>query len=91
MASADCQDEIHPAGLCGVMPRFPRFPMVVEGVALGATTVGRPYASGLARGGEAGLVHVPRALPARADLIMAVDGCPTLAGLTTSDSLHRLT
>ncbi|MGW2681643.1 lactate 2-monooxygenase [Streptomyces sp. NPDC001414] len=57
---------------------------VVKAVALGATAVGvgRPCAYGLAHGGEAGLVHVLRALLAEADLIMAVDGYPTLADLT---------
>ncbi|MFD8722287.1 lactate 2-monooxygenase [Streptomyces sp. NPDC059629] len=57
---------------------------IVKAVALGATAVGvgRPYAYGLAYGGEAGLVHILRALLAEADLIMAVDGYPRLADLT---------
>lgn len=57
---------------------------IVKAVALGATAVGvgRPYAYGLAHGGEAGIVHVLRALLAEADLIMAVDGYPTLVELT---------
>ncbi|WP_405834176.1 lactate 2-monooxygenase [Streptomyces sp. NBC_01176] len=65
---------------------------IVKAVALGATAVGvgRPYAYGLAHGGEAGVVHVLRALLAEADLIMAVDGYPALADLTP-DSLRRLT
>ncbi|WP_210587691.1 alpha-hydroxy-acid oxidizing protein [Streptomyces sp. GESEQ-35] len=65
---------------------------IVKAVALGATAVGvgRPYAYGLAYGGEAGIVHVLRALLAEADLIMAVDGYPTLADLTP-DALRRLT
>ncbi|MEU9369261.1 lactate 2-monooxygenase [Streptomyces avermitilis] len=65
---------------------------IIKAVALGATAVGvgRPYAYGLAYGGEAGLVHVLRALLAEADLIMAVDGYPTLADLTP-DTLRRLT
>ncbi|OIJ88989.1 lactate 2-monooxygenase [Streptomyces sp. MUSC 14] len=65
---------------------------IVKALALGATAVGvgRPYAYGLAHGGEAGLVHVLRALLAEADLIMAVDGYPTLADLTP-DTLRRLT
>ncbi|MFI6878803.1 alpha-hydroxy-acid oxidizing protein [Streptomyces sp. NPDC050400] len=56
----------------------------VKALALGATAVGvgRPYAYGLAVGGEDGLVHVLRSLLAEADLVMAVDGYPTLADLT---------
>lgn len=65
---------------------------IIKAVALGATAVGvgRPYAYGLAYGGEAGIVHVLRALLAEADLIMAVDGYPALADLTTN-ALRRLT
>ncbi|MFI5813594.1 alpha-hydroxy-acid oxidizing protein [Streptomyces sp. NPDC051643] len=65
---------------------------IIKAVALGATAVGvgRPYAYGLAHGGEAGIVHVLRALLAEADLLMAVDGYPALADLTP-DSLRRLT
>ncbi|MFC7647245.1 alpha-hydroxy-acid oxidizing protein [Streptosporangium lutulentum] len=57
---------------------------VIKALALGATAVGvgRPYAYGLALGGVDGIVHVLRALLAEADLIMAVDGYPTLADLT---------
>jgi lactate 2-monooxygenase len=57
---------------------------VVKALALGATAVGvgRPYAYGLALGGTEGIVHVLRSLLAEADLIMAVDGYPTLADLT---------
>ncbi|MGW2957800.1 lactate 2-monooxygenase [Streptomyces sp. NPDC001220] len=64
---------------------------IIKAVALGATAVGvgRPYAYGLAHGGEAGLVHVLRALLAEADLIMAVDGYPTLADLTP-EALRRV-
>ena len=56
---------------------------VVKALALGATAVGigRPYAYGLALGGTDGIVHVLRTLLAEADLIMAVDGYPTLADL----------
>ncbi|MGI5517285.1 alpha-hydroxy-acid oxidizing protein [Streptomyces sp. CA-106131] len=65
---------------------------VITALALGATAVGvgRPYAYALAHGGEAGLVHLLRSLLAEADLIMAVDGYPTLADLTP-DALRRLT
>jgi lactate 2-monooxygenase len=57
---------------------------IVKAIALGATAVGigRPYAYGLALGGSPGVVHVLRALLAEADLIMAVDGYPSLADLT---------
>ncbi|MFJ7279970.1 alpha-hydroxy-acid oxidizing protein [Kitasatospora sp. NPDC098663] len=64
---------------------------VVKALALGATAVGvgRPYAYGLALGGEDGVVHVLRSLLAEADLLMAVDGYPTLADLTR-EALVRL-
>jgi lactate 2-monooxygenase len=57
---------------------------VVKALALGATAVGlgRPYAYGLAIGGTAGAVHVLRSILAETDLIMAVDGYPTLSDLT---------
>ena len=63
---------------------------LIKAVALGATAVavGRPYAYGLAIGGTDGIVHVLRSILAEADLIMAVDGYPTLADLTR-DSLRR--
>ncbi|MFE5543234.1 alpha-hydroxy-acid oxidizing protein [Streptomyces sp. NPDC056534] len=65
---------------------------VVKALALGATAVGvgRPYAYGLALGGTDGIVHVLRALLAEADLIMAVDGYPTLADLRTEGSLRTV-
>lgn len=64
---------------------------VVKALALGATAVGvgRPYAYGLALGGADGIVHVLRTLLAEADLIMGVDGYPTLADLTP-DTLRRV-
>lgn len=64
---------------------------IVKALALGATAVGigRPYAYGLALGGTDGVVHVVRSLLAEADLLMAVDGYPTLADLTP-DSLMRV-
>jgi lactate 2-monooxygenase len=63
---------------------------VIKALALGATAVavGRSYAYGLAIGGTDGIVHVLRSILAEADLIMAVDGYPTLADLTR-DSLRR--
>jgi len=56
---------------------------VIKALALGAKAVGvgRPYAYGLALDGVEGVVHVLRCLLAEADLLMAVDGCPTLADL----------
>ena len=64
---------------------------IVKALALGATAVGvgRPYAYGLAIGGEEGLVHVLRSLLAETDLTMAVDGYPSLADLTP-DTLRRV-
>lgn len=64
---------------------------IVKALALGASAVGigRPYAYGLALGGPDGIVHVLRTLLAEADLIMAVDGYPTLADLTP-ETLRRV-
>ncbi|WP_431868944.1 alpha-hydroxy-acid oxidizing protein [Nocardiopsis eucommiae] len=55
----------------------------VKALALGATAVavGRPYVYGLALGGADGVVHVLRSLLAEADLLMAVDGYPSLSDL----------
>ncbi len=57
---------------------------IIKALALGATAVGvgRPYCYGLALGGADGVTHVLRSLLAEADLIMAVDGYPTLKDLT---------
>jgi lactate 2-monooxygenase len=57
---------------------------IIKALALGATAVGigRPYAYGLALGGAGGVEHVVRCLLAEADLIMAVDGYPSLGDLT---------
>ncbi|MBR7835141.1 lactate 2-monooxygenase [Actinospica durhamensis] len=62
---------------------------IVKALALGASAVaiGRPYAYGLALGGEDGIVHVLRSLLAEADLLMAIDGYPTIADLNP-DALH---
>ena len=64
---------------------------IVKALALGATAVGvgRPYAFGMALGGVDGVVHVLRSLLAEADLIMGVDGYPSLADLTP-DALRRV-
>ena len=64
---------------------------VVKAIALGATAVGigRPYAYGMAVGGQAGVEHVLRCLLAETDLIMAVDGYGSLAELTR-EALRRV-
>jgi lactate 2-monooxygenase len=64
---------------------------VVKALALGASAVavGRPYAYGLALGGTEGVVHVMRSLLAEADLVMAVDGYPSLGSLTP-EALRRV-
>ena len=61
-------------------------------LALGAAAVGigRPYAWALAVGGEDGVVHQLRSMLAEADLLMAVDGYPTLADLRSEGALRRL-
>lgn len=53
---------------------------VVKALALGATAVGigRPYTYGLAIGGAAGAAHVLNSILAEADLLMAVNGYPTI-------------
>lgn len=65
---------------------------VIKALALGATAVGvgRPYAYGLALEGVDGVVHVLRTLLAEADLIMAVDGYPTLESLRVPGAMVRL-
>ncbi|MEU8529706.1 alpha-hydroxy-acid oxidizing protein [Streptomyces sp. NPDC048629] len=65
---------------------------VVKALALGATAVGvgRPYVYGAALGGAAGIVHVLRSLLAEADLLMAVDGYPTLTDLRAEGALRHL-
>lgn len=57
---------------------------VVKALALGARAVllGRPYAYGLAHGGEDGVRHVLRGLLADLDLTMGLTGKRTLAELT---------
>ncbi|MGH3555564.1 MAG: alpha-hydroxy-acid oxidizing protein, partial [Mycobacterium sp.] len=64
---------------------------IIKALALGATAVGigRPYAYGLALGGVAGVVHVLRSLLAETDLIMAVDGYPSVGDLTP-EALRRV-
>jgi lactate 2-monooxygenase len=64
---------------------------VVKALAMGANAVGigRPYAYGLALGGLDGIVHLLRMILAETDLIMAVDGYPTVKDLTP-DTLRRV-
>lgn len=64
----------------------------VKALALGATAVGvgRPYVYGLALAGTDGVVHVLRSLLAEADLLMAVDGYPTLDSLRAEGALRRI-
>lgn len=56
---------------------------LVKAIALGAdfVGVGRPYSYGLAVGGAAGCAHVLKCVLAEADLLMAVNGWPTLAAV----------
>ena len=63
-----------------------------KALALGAAAVGlgRPYAYALALGGEDGVVHQVRSVLAETDLIMAVDGYPTLADLRAEGTIRRL-
>ncbi len=56
---------------------------MVKAVALGARMVGvgRPYVYGLALDGADGGAHVLKCILAEADLLMAVNGCPTIAAV----------
>ena len=64
---------------------------VVKALALGASAVGigRPYAYGLAVGGQEGIEHVLKCILAETDLTMAIDGYPTSASLTR-EALRRV-
>ncbi|SMQ69645.1 lactate 2-monooxygenase [Altererythrobacter xiamenensis] len=59
---------------------------VIKAIALGATAVGigRPYLYGLAIGGAGGAAHVLRSILAEADLLMAVNGYPTLEAVRSA-------
>jgi lactate 2-monooxygenase len=63
---------------------------VVKALAIGATAVGigRPYSYGLALGGAAGCAHVLRCILAEADLMMAVNGYPTIAALRAAGAVR---
>ena len=64
---------------------------VIKAIALGATAVGvgRPYTYGLMLGGAEGAAHVLRCILAEADLLMAVNGYPSLAAVR-EEGAHRL-
>ncbi|WP_341207242.1 alpha-hydroxy-acid oxidizing protein [uncultured Sphingomonas sp.] len=63
---------------------------LVKAVALGADVVGlgRPYCYGLALGGAAGCAHVLKCVLAEADLLMAVNGWPTLAAVRAAGAIR---
>ena len=64
---------------------------MIKAIALGATAVGvgRPYAYGLALGAEEGAAHVLRCMLAEADLLMAVNGYPSLKAVR-QEGAHRV-
>jgi lactate 2-monooxygenase len=63
---------------------------VVKAIALGADAVGvgRPYSYGLALGGAAGCAHVLKCILAEADLLMAVNGWPTLKAVREAGAIR---
>lgn len=63
---------------------------VVKALALGAAAVGvgRPYCYGLALGGTDGVIHVLRSILAEADLLMAIDGFPSIADLRAAGAIR---
>ena len=63
---------------------------VVKALALGARAVGvgRPYVYGLALDGADGAAHVLRCILAEADLLMAVDGLPTVAAVQAAGAVR---
>lgn len=64
---------------------------VIKAIALGADAVGigRPYSYGLALGGAEGCAHVLRCILAEADLLMAVNGWPTLAAVREAGAARQ--
>lgn len=66
---------------------------VVKALALGADAVGigRPYSYGLALGGAEGAAHVLKCILAEADLLMAVNGWPTISDIRAAGATrtHR--
>jgi lactate 2-monooxygenase len=63
---------------------------VVKAVALGARMVGvgRPYTYGLALDGAEGAAHVLRCILAEADLLMAVNGYPTIDAVRAAGAVR---
>ena len=63
---------------------------VVKALAMGARAVGigRPWAYGLALQGAAGASHVLRSILAEADLLMAINGYPTIGQLREAGVVH---
>ena len=63
---------------------------VVKAIALGADLVGigRPYSYGLALGGAQGCAHVLNCILAEADLLMAVNGWPTLTAVREAGAMR---
>ncbi|WP_375381618.1 alpha-hydroxy-acid oxidizing protein [uncultured Sphingomonas sp.] len=93
VAAIDCLAKVAP--VCGDVPVFFDSGVrsgtdVVKAVALGASLVGvgRPYSYGLALGGADGAAHVLRCLLAEADLLMAVNGWPTLADVREAGAVR---
>jgi lactate 2-monooxygenase len=64
---------------------------VIKALALGARAVGigRPYTYGLALGGAAGAAHVLKSILAEADLLMAVNGYPTIRDVRAAGATRR--
>ncbi len=64
---------------------------VVKALALGACAVGvgRPYTYGLALDGAEGAAHVLKCILAEADLLMAVNGTPTIADVRAAGAIRR--
>jgi lactate 2-monooxygenase len=64
---------------------------VVKALALGATAVGigRPYTYGLALDGANGAAHVLKCILAEADLLMAVNGYPTIADVRAAGATRQ--
>ncbi len=93
VAAIDCLAAVAP--VCGNVPVFFDSGVrsgtdVVKAIALGASLVGvgRPYSYGLALGGADGAAHVLRCLLAEADLLMAVNGWPTLADVRAAGAMR---
>jgi lactate 2-monooxygenase len=65
---------------------------VVKALALGARAVGigRPFVYGLALDGSDGAVHVIRSMLAEADLLMAVNGYPTVADVRAAGARRQV-